>query len=89
MKGWADDPELIATFRAEVNERLASLCEGLLRLEGDPAPKRLVGALFEYRNLGALELKGIGQPVSVSQVLHPSVVASRFEALRGGELTGL
>jgi chemotaxis protein histidine kinase CheA len=46
VKGWADDPELIATFRAEVNERLASLCEGLLRLEGDPAPKRLVGGLF-------------------------------------------
>jgi class 3 adenylate cyclase len=45
--------------------------------------RRLLGGLFEYRDLGAIEVKGIAAPVSAWQVLHPSAVASRFEALRG------
>jgi class 3 adenylate cyclase/predicted ATPase len=51
--------------------------------------RRLVGDLFEYRDLGAVEVKGIAAPVPVWQVLRPSVVASRFEALRGSALTSL
>jgi class 3 adenylate cyclase/predicted ATPase len=51
--------------------------------------RRLVGDLFEYRDLGAVEVKGIAAPVSAWQVLRPSVVSSRFEALRGGALTRL
>jgi class 3 adenylate cyclase len=51
--------------------------------------RRLVGDLFEYRDLGAVEVKGIAAPVPASQVLRPSVVASRFEALRGSSLTRL
>jgi class 3 adenylate cyclase/predicted ATPase len=51
--------------------------------------RRLVGDLFEYRDLGAVELKGIAGPVPASQVLRPSVVASRFEALHGSALTPL
>jgi class 3 adenylate cyclase/predicted ATPase len=51
--------------------------------------RRLVGDLFEYRELGPVALKGIAAPVPVWQVLRPSVVASRFEALRGGALTRL
>jgi class 3 adenylate cyclase/predicted ATPase len=51
--------------------------------------RRLVGALFEYRDLGGVEVKGIAGPVSAWQVLRPSVVASRFEALRGSALTRL
>ena len=35
---WADDPELLATFRAEVEERVASLSAGLLQLETHPVP---------------------------------------------------
>src|SRR5947209_6817808 len=49
--------------------------------------RRLVGDLFEYRDLGAVEVKGIAAPVPAWQVLRPSVVASRFEALRGSVLT--
>jgi class 3 adenylate cyclase/predicted ATPase len=49
--------------------------------------RRLVGGLFEYRDLGAVEVKGIARPVPVWQVLRPSVLASRFEALRGSALT--
>src|SRR5437016_12784570 len=51
--------------------------------------RRLVGDLFEYRDLGAVEVKGIAGPVPAWQVLRPSVVASRFEALRGSALTPL
>jgi class 3 adenylate cyclase/predicted ATPase len=51
--------------------------------------RRLVGNLFEYHDLGAVEVKGIAAPVPVWQVLRPSVVASRFEALRGLALSRL
>ena len=51
--------------------------------------RRLVGDLFEYRDLGAVEVMGLAAPVPASQVLRPSVVASRFEALRGSALTPL
>ena len=51
--------------------------------------RRLVGDLFEYRDLGAVEVKGIAGPVRAWQVLRPSAVASRFEALRGSALSRL
>jgi class 3 adenylate cyclase len=51
--------------------------------------RRLVGDLFEYRNLGVVVLKGLPAPVPASQVLRPSTLASRFEALRGSALTPL
>src|SRR5262249_27216037 len=50
---------------------------------------RLLGGLFEYRDLGAVAVKGIAAPVQAWQVLRPSIVASRFEALRGSALTRL
>jgi class 3 adenylate cyclase len=53
------------------------------------ATRRLVGDLFEYRDLGAVELKGVAGLVPAWQVLRQSVVASRFEALRGSALTRL
>jgi predicted ATPase len=51
--------------------------------------RRLLGDLFEYRDLGAIEVKGIAAAVPAWQVLRPSVVASRFEALHGLALTPL
>src|SRR6516164_5513754 len=51
--------------------------------------RRLIGDFFECRDLGAVEVKGIAAPVPVWQVLRPSGVASRFEALRGSSLTPL
>ncbi len=51
--------------------------------------RQLVGNLFEYRDLGAVEVKGVAAPVSAWRVLRPSVVAGRFEALRGSALTRL
>jgi class 3 adenylate cyclase/predicted ATPase len=51
--------------------------------------RRLVGDLFEYRDLGAVEVKGIAALVPAWRVLRPSGVESRFEALRGAALTRL
>src|SRR6266853_6266327 len=51
--------------------------------------RRLVGDLFEYRDLGTVEVKGIAVPVPAWQVLRLGIVASRFEALRGVALTRL
>jgi len=51
--------------------------------------RRLLGDLFEYRDLGTIEIKGIVGPVPAWQVLRPSAVASRFEALRGSVLSSL
>jgi class 3 adenylate cyclase/predicted ATPase len=55
----------------------------------DERTRRLVGQLFEYRDLGATGLRGIAGPVPVFAVLRPSAVASRFEALRAAALTPL
>ena len=51
--------------------------------------RRLIGDLFECRDFGAVEVKGIAAPVPAWQVLRASGVASRFEALRGPALTPL
>ena len=51
--------------------------------------RRLVGGLFDYRDLGAVDLKGMVEPVPAWQVLRPSVVASRFEAMHGSLLSPL
>jgi hypothetical protein len=53
------------------------------------ATRRLVGNLFEYRDLGNTEIKGLEAPVAVWQVLRPGAVDSRFEALRSASLSPL
>ena len=68
--------------------RLQALAEPDMVVIAD-STRRLVGDLFEYRDLGAVEVKGLAGPVRSWQVLRPSVVASRFEALRGAALTPL
>lgn len=45
-----------------------------------PATHHLVGALFEYRDLGAHAVKGFAAPVTVRQVLRASTVENRYEA---------
>jgi class 3 adenylate cyclase len=45
--------------------------------------RRLLGALFEYRTLRSMDVKGFSQPVEVWQVIGTSTIDSRFEALRG------
>jgi len=80
---WADDPELLATFRAEVEERVASLSAGLLQLETHPSPRQVVAGLFR----DAHTIKGSARMLGLSGVL---AVAHRCEdllgALRDGRL---
>jgi class 3 adenylate cyclase/predicted ATPase len=71
---------------------LAARLQGLAESEAvviAAGTRRLVGDLFEYRDLGAVDVKGITAPVPVWQVLRPSTVASRFEALHGAALSPL
>src|SRR5271165_4235090 len=53
------------------------------------ATRRLIGSLFELRDLGPKDLKGIAGPVKAFAVLRASSVASRFEAMHPGGLTAL
>jgi class 3 adenylate cyclase len=47
-----------------------------------PSTRRLTGGLFDYEDLGAVEIKGFAAPVKASRVLRESAVEGRFEALR-------
>ncbi|HKM70532.1 MAG TPA: adenylate/guanylate cyclase domain-containing protein [Stellaceae bacterium] len=68
--------------------RLQALAEPNTVVIG-PNTRRLLGHLFEYRALGAIELKGFAEPVQAYQVLRPSAMESRFEALHSADLTPL
>jgi class 3 adenylate cyclase/predicted ATPase len=53
------------------------------------ATRRLLGELFEYQILERMPIKGFGDSMPVWQVIGASAVDSRFEALRGTNLTPL
>ena len=73
---WADDPELLATFCTEVQDRLASLSDGLLRLESEGAPRSLLDALFR----DAHTVKGSARMLGLEPVVE---MAHRAEDLLG------
>jgi predicted ATPase/class 3 adenylate cyclase len=54
-----------------------------------PQTRRLTGGHFDYRDLGALALKGLAEPVPVWQVLGASGVEGRFEAMHRTKLPPL
>jgi predicted ATPase/class 3 adenylate cyclase len=54
-----------------------------------PHTLRLTGGHFDYRDLGPRALKGWTEPVAIWQVLGPSGVASRFEAMHKTKLPPL
>ncbi|MCW2607742.1 MAG: CheA signal transduction histidine kinase, partial [Frankiales bacterium] len=76
MTSWGDDPELLATFRAEVEERLASLQTGLLALESHASPRQVVAGLFR----DAHTVKGSARMLGLEGVLR---VAHHCEDLLG------
>jgi class 3 adenylate cyclase len=51
--------------------------------------RRLLGDLFECRDLGDVEVKGFPEPVHAYHVVGESGMESRFEALHGAVLTPL
>ena len=54
-----------------------------------PSTRRLTGGLFDYEDLGAVEIKGFAAPVMAARVLRESAAESRFEARHGPDLTPL
>jgi class 3 adenylate cyclase/predicted ATPase/DNA polymerase III delta prime subunit len=68
--------------------RLQALAEPNAVVIG-PRTRRLLGDLFEYRDLGAIEVKGFPEPVHAYRVVRESAIESRFEALHGAMLTPL
>lgn len=54
-----------------------------------PQTRQLLGDLFEYRDLGDLEVKGFPEPIHAYQAVGESSIESRFEALHGATPTSL
>jgi len=73
---WTDDPELAAIFSAEVEEKLAALREGLIKLEDQPNPKALIASLFR----DAHTVKGSARALGLESVVS---LAHRAEDLLG------
>jgi chemotaxis protein histidine kinase CheA len=74
--GWTDDPELVAIFRAEVDDKLAALREGLLKLESQPGSRQLIASLFR----DAHTVKGSARALALESVVS---LAHRTEDLLG------
>jgi class 3 adenylate cyclase/tetratricopeptide (TPR) repeat protein len=75
-----ETPNLAARLRTLAEAGTVLIC---------PQTHRLTGGHFDYRDLGALALKGWAEPVQVWQVLGPSGVESRFEAMHKTKLQPL
>jgi class 3 adenylate cyclase len=66
--------------------RLQSLAEPNTLVIG-PSTRRLLGDLFEYRDLGTVEVKGFAELVRAWQVLREGTFESRFEAFHSAVAT--
>ena len=75
-----ETPNVAARLQAIAEPNTVVIAEGT---------RRLLGNLFELAKLATRELKGITGPVQIWTVLRASSVASRFEALRGADRTGI
>ncbi|HEX5958309.1 MAG TPA: AAA family ATPase, partial [Hyphomicrobiaceae bacterium] len=84
--GRSQEPDLVGETPL-VAAHLASLAApGSVVMSG--TTRRIVGSLFESRDLYATELKG-NEPVDAAVVLNEDAVTSRFEALRGNKASPL
>jgi predicted ATPase/class 3 adenylate cyclase len=71
---------------------LAARLQGIAEPDGvviADGTRRLLGDLFELRDLGLTDLKGVAKPVQAWAALRASSVESRFEALHPSGLTAL
>ena len=90
--------DLIGTGSAQEQAVVGETPNLAARLQGIAEPnmvviaestRKLLGNLFDLEDLGAKDLKGIGNPVRAWAVLRPASVESRFDALHATELTEL
>lgn len=77
--GIAGDPDLLATFQAEVEERLASLSAGLLALEGAPRPAVQATALLRDAHTvkGSARMLGLDGVVEEAHRMEDLLAAVR------------
>ena len=75
-----ETPNLAARLQAIAEPGAVIIAEGV---------HRLIGNLFELKDLGEHSLKGIPGPVRAWSVTRASSVESRFDALRAGTAVGL
>jgi predicted ATPase/class 3 adenylate cyclase len=75
-----DTPNLAARLQGIAEPDSVVIAEGT---------RRLLGNLFELRDLGTKDLKGIAGPVRAWAALRAGLVESRFEALHAAGLTEL
>jgi class 3 adenylate cyclase/predicted ATPase len=75
-----ETPNLAARLQAIADPNMVVIAE---------ATRRLLGNLFELRDLGPKELKGIPGPVRTFAAVWERSVESRFEAMHPGSLTAL
>ncbi|UVO27042.1 adenylate/guanylate cyclase domain-containing protein [Bradyrhizobium arachidis] len=68
-----ETPNLAARLQGLAEPNAVVIAEGT---------RRILGGLFDYRDLGTMPVAGINYPVHVWQVLGASLIGSRFEALR-------
>src|SRR5262249_62422281 len=90
--------DLIGTGEAQERGVVGETPNLAARLQGLAGPgevviaqgtRRLGGDLFECRDLGAIEVKGIAEPVHAWQADRASAAESRFEAFHSAALTPL
>ena len=77
----ADKPAEVAGESANLAARLQTIAEPNTIVVSS-ATRELLGDLFEWRDLGLKDLKGIAEPVQTWQVIGSRAVASRFDAQR-------
>lgn len=79
MAAFGDDPELVATFRAEVEQRLASLSRGLLSLEGSPRQRDVLTGLSRDAHTvkGSARMLGLDEVVSLAHGAEDVLAAMR------------
>jgi class 3 adenylate cyclase len=75
---FGETPNLAARLQGIAEPNTVVLADGT---------RKQIGNLFELRDLGSIELKGIPKPVRTWAALRASSVPSRFEALHGSGLT--
>jgi class 3 adenylate cyclase/predicted ATPase len=75
-----ETPNLAARLQAVAEPNMVILAE---------STRKLLGNLFELKDLGAKELKGILGPIPAWAALRPASVEGRFEAMHASGLTDL
>jgi DNA-binding winged helix-turn-helix (wHTH) protein/predicted ATPase len=83
----SEDREIVGDAPNLAMQLRLSAQPGIVAIE--PATRRLIGGLFDCRDLGSINAASGSEPVRVWKVLGESITVSRFEALRGPALMRL